>query len=127
MCHIETIQYNEHVGGDMDLNKLLNTFELFSEIDPNMQISTVMVYCYVARRPGCTQKDIETAFEMTNAAASRNVSYWTSMKFYNTPGVGFLRREEDPTDRRYKILHLTDAGKRFLERLERANGTYSRT
>lgn len=102
----------------MDMNELLNTLELFAEIDPNMQVSTAMTFLYVARRPGCTQKDVETAFRMTNAAASRNVSYWTSMKLYNTPGVGFLQREEDPQDRRFKILTLTQAGQTFVKRME---------
>lgn len=106
----------------MDVNRFLNGLELFAEIDPNMQISTALVFGYVARRPGCAQKDVETAFQMTNASASRNITYWTTLKKIGTPGVGFLRRDEDPADRRYKILHLTEAGERFSARLQRMLG-----
>lgn len=101
----------------MDPNALINEIETFADIDPEMQIATMLTFLYVARRGTCNQKDIELELGMSNAAASRNVSYWSDFKIRNRPGLGFIRREEDPMDRRYKVLTLTDKGKAFYQRI----------
>lgn len=101
----------------MDPNVLIREVETFADIDPEMQIATMLTFLYVARRGVCTQKDIELELGLSNAAASRNVSYWAEQKIRDKPGIGFIRREDDPMDRRFKRLSLTDKGKAFYQRL----------
>jgi DNA-binding MarR family transcriptional regulator len=107
----------------MDPNALIREVESFADIDPEMQIATMLTFLYVARRGTCFQKDIELELGLSNAAASRNVAYWSDFKIRDVPGYGFISREEDPMDRRYKRLTLTDKGKAFYQRiLERDYG-----
>jgi DNA-binding MarR family transcriptional regulator len=101
----------------MNVNLLIHKAELFAHIDPAMSLSNMMTFLYIARRGTTTQRDIELELGLSNAAASRNVSYWTDMKIWGKPGQGYVERYEDPKDRRYKIVRLTKKGREFYDRL----------
>lgn len=102
----------------IDTNMGLNLAESFAQIDTTMQVSNMLTFLYVARRGVCTQKDIELALGLSNAAASRNVSYWTERKRYGVEGRGFIQRELDPKDQRHKLLSLTKEGQEFYKKLK---------
>jgi DNA-binding MarR family transcriptional regulator len=91
---------------------------LSEEVDSELQLQTLRVFLFVAHRGSCTQKDLEIGLRITNGSASRNVSYWTDLRFDKRPGKGFIIRIEDPVDRRFKVLTLTKSGRDFLERLK---------
>jgi len=55
----------------------------------------------------CGVSDISERFDITNAAASQLVD-----KLVHS---GFIKREEDPHDRRAKLLDLTDKGKELIQ------------
>jgi len=59
-------------------------------------------------RGNCAIGDISERFDITNAAASQLVD-----KLFQG---GFIKREEDPQDRRAKMLNLTDKGKDLIQR-----------
>lgn len=101
----------------MDIHALVVATERFAEIDPTMQVATMLTFLYVARRGTCSVKDIEIELGLSGAAASRNISYWTTFKVHDVPGVGFVDRHEDPRDRRYKVVSLTPAGQKFYDSL----------
>ena len=109
--------YASTEGNGMDLNELTNALETFSKIDPEVQIQTMMCFLYVAKRGKCSQKGVELDLKLTNAAASRNISYWTDRRFDRKPGKDFIERREDDHDRRYKVLQLTLKGQSFLDKL----------
>lgn len=100
-----------------NVNDLITALETFSTVDNEMQLPTILAFLYVARRGECTQKDIEVELRMTNATASRNISYWTDRRFDRRPGIGFIERREDDHDRRYKALKLNTRGRSFYEKL----------
>ena len=54
----------------------------------------------------CGLSDISERFDVTNAAASQLVDKLVQS--------GFIKREEDPHDRRAKLLNLTDKGKQLV-------------
>lgn len=91
---------------------------LSDEVDQELQLQTLRVFLFVAHRGSCTQKELELGLQITNGSASRNVSYWTDLRFDKKPGKGFIMRVEDPQDRRYKILTLTKSGREFWERFK---------
>jgi DNA-binding MarR family transcriptional regulator len=101
----------------MDVNVLSREIETFADIDPEMQVTTMLVFLYIAQRGVCTQKDVEIGLGLTNATVSRNVSYWCDRKSYQKEGIGYVERTEDPRDRRYKLLRLTKAGQKFYEKV----------
>lgn len=101
----------------MDTRILDKTLELFASIDPELQIQTIRVFLFVAIKGSCVQKDVETGLGMTNPSASRNVSYWTDLRFDKKAGKGFISRHDDVSDRRHKVLMLTKKGKEFYEKV----------
>jgi DNA-binding MarR family transcriptional regulator len=101
----------------MDINLFRNALESFQEIDSDMSLPTIMAFLFVAQREKCTQREVELELGLTNAGASRNVSYWTDRRFDRKPGVGFIDRTEDDYDRRYKVLRLTSKGQSFYDNL----------
>ncbi|MBI5840702.1 MAG: MarR family transcriptional regulator [Chloroflexi bacterium] len=54
----------------------------------------------------CGVSDISERFDITNAAASQLVDKLVQS--------GYLERTEDPSDRRAKVLNLTDQGRSFV-------------
>ena len=97
------------------------------EVSPEVQLSTLRAFIFVATRGKCTQKDVELHLGTTGASASRNISYWTERRFDREPGMGFIRREEDEFDRRIKSLTLTKSGLAFYSKLkEKIDGASKR-
>ena len=68
------------------------------------QFSILMQLHY---RGVCGMSEVSERFEITPAAASQLVDKLVQS--------GFIRREEDPQDRRAKSLKLTDKGKELIE------------
>ena len=68
------------------------------------QFSILMQLHY---RGVCGMSEVSERFEITPAAASQLVDKLVQS--------GFIRREEDPQDRRAKSLKLTDKGKQFIQ------------
>jgi len=91
---------------------------LQEEISEELQLNTLAVFLVIAEKGDCTQQDVETALNIDQPSASRNVSYWTTRRADRKPGMGFIDRVEDDYDRRFKRLRLSKKGKAFLERLQ---------
>ena len=105
-------------GFRMDINLLTKAITHISKnIDSELQLQTLRAFLFIAQRGSCSQKDVENELGITNASASRNVSYWTDRRFDRKPGLGFVERVEDEYDRRYKTLTLTLKGRDFFEQL----------
>ena len=102
----------------MNIYELDYVLEAISrDVDPEVQLQTVRTFLFIAMRGTCNQKDIESGLNLTNALASRNVSYWTDRRADRKNGFNFVTRVEDPYDRRYKILSLSDEGIEFLAKI----------
>lgn len=109
----------------MDVNELNRAFDKLRELDQEIQLQTAMCFLFVAQRGVCTQRDVERELGLTNAGASRNISYWTDRRFDRRPGMGFIARTEDEHDRRFKTLRLTSKGQSFYDYLRGKNGKTS--
>lgn len=102
----------------MNPNALIKACDFIAEeVDTELQLQTLRCLLFVASRGTCSQKDLEKSLGMTNASASRNISYWTNRRFDRKPGMGFIDRVEDEYDRRFKSLTLTKQGKAFVNKL----------
>ena len=58
-------------------------------------------------RGNCGVSDISDRFDITNAAASQLVEKLVQSRL--------IQREEDPSDRRAKLLNLTDKGRQLIQ------------
>ena len=123
----------------MDTNQGVALLRAFTCIEKDIQNSTMMVFLAIARNPGISQIHLEAELGLSNAQASRNVSYWTDdvrrgvtkeelargIRDNGGPvkGPGYVCRKENPSDRRYKLLDLTPLGREFYRAiLESQNG-----
>jgi DNA-binding MarR family transcriptional regulator len=61
----------------------------------------------VHHRGNCAIGDISERFDITNAAASQLVDKLVQN--------GLIRRQEDPSDRRAKLLNLTEKGRELIQ------------
>jgi DNA-binding MarR family transcriptional regulator len=68
------------------------------------QFSILMQLHY---RSNCGVSDISERFDITNAAASQLVDKLVQN--------GLIQREEDPSDRRARLLNLTDRGRKLIQ------------
>lgn len=107
----------------MQMREFIKGLEFLSTIDKDMQLSTALTLLYAAEREGQHQNDIEERTGMSNAAISRNVSYWSKWKRHKVAGHNMMESLIDPQDRRYRLLMLTNKGTAFINRLkEQING-----
>ena len=109
----------------MDINVVLEGTEEFAKLDPHMQLITMLTFIHIAQRGISNQQDIELLLGTNSASASRNVAYWTDVKHGGDAGFNFIQREEDPRDRRSKLLRLTKEGKAFYNKLQSKKGSAS--
>lgn len=104
----------------MNALELMNVLEwIGDEVTDEVQINTLRAFLFVASRGGCVQKDVEHYLKQTNATSSRSISFWTERRFDRKPGVGFIKREIDEHDQRYRNLRLTKKGQAFFEKLQK--------
>lgn len=96
---------------------LARVVEEFMALDRNMTLFQMHAFLLAATNEGQTQKWIEERMNTSNATASRTLARWLEMEKADKPGLGMLRSEIDPSDRRYRIVSLTPKGRQFLDKV----------
>lgn len=100
------------------LAKFYACIEEMRKIDPEMQAHTINIFVMVCMNPGITMKDLGNRLGVSQATMSRNIAALGKVHRLNRPGYDLLQAEEDPVERRRKIVNLTAKGKRVKESLE---------
>jgi DNA-binding MarR family transcriptional regulator len=98
------------------LNKLRLALEVLAsdERDARMSAVEMRVFLHSAIQPGITMKDLAQHVGVAQSEISRTV---TLFSMYDGQGYGLLRSEEDPHERRRKIVRLTPKGERVASHL----------
>lgn len=99
------------------LRRLLVTLAKAREVLGQVEIQQLETLLYVAVEGQVGQQDVGTRLHLTKAAASRNVdalSSWTPKKL---KGPGFVDADDDPQNRRYKVVRITPQGQKFVSDL----------
>lgn len=89
--------------------------EAMRDLDPNMPASQMLFLLYTAQMPDSSVRQIAQAANVPHASASR---YLTSLSdgrpAIGQEGLGVLEQTENPLDRKFKIVSLSDKGKELL-------------
>jgi DNA-binding MarR family transcriptional regulator len=109
-----------------DLKRLELILEEFRKIDPEMQMQKAMAFLAIAERDAegregqpLTIMALGERLGLAPASASRNVGVLTAGKdFKGREGHGLVAVEEDPSDRRARVLRLTPKGKRVMSTIK---------
>jgi DNA-binding MarR family transcriptional regulator len=98
------------------LNKLRLALELLAsdERDRFMNASEMQVFLWSALQPGITMKELAERVEIAQSQTSRIITLFSQ---HSEGGYGLLHAEEDPHERRRKIVRLTPKGERVAEKI----------
>ena len=102
-------QFSQAIRSWMDvfMHRSMRGWGLFAK-STGLSMPQFSILMQLHHRGNCAVGDISERFDITNAAASQLVDKLVQ--------GGFIKREEDPQDRRAKMLNLTDKGRKLIQR-----------
>lgn len=101
-------QFNQAIRSWMDvfMSRSMRGWGLFAK-STGLSMPQFSILMQLHHKGACGVSDISERFDITNAAASQLVEKLVQ--------GGFIKREEDPIDRRAKRLNLTDKGRKLIQ------------
>ena len=91
---------------DVFMNRSMRSWHLFAK-STGLSMPQFSVLMQLHHKGACGMSEISERFEVTPAAASQLVDTLVQ--------GGFILREEDPDDRRAKLLNLTEKGQELIQ------------
>lgn len=101
-----------------DLLPLLEVIEEIRVRDPDMTASVLSIFLYVATHDTCHKQAIEEDLEISTSNCSRAADWLLDKKTLRKPGLGLIKKEDDPSNRRRVMYSLTQQGKHLAKRLQ---------
>ena len=105
---------------DDTLNSFFEAIELMRLLDREFPAQMMAALLYVASHNGCHKQAVEQALGISTAAGSHTTDWLADRHRLGKPGLGLIKKVEDPSNRRRKFLILTDKGKELVRQLKRA-------
>lgn len=98
--------------------RLLKVINLLRLLDREVPGQVIATYLYVASHNKCHKGALEEDLDLTTASSSRNTDWLSEHHRLNKPGLGLIKKEQDPTNRRRQQLILTQRGEQLLKQIE---------
>lgn len=100
-------------------HRLWNALIDVRKIDPEMPAQTLAALCAIAmhnpdRDEPLTMRDVEQKVGVASSTMSRIISRLSKMKTPTEPGLDLVEQFISPTNRRYREVRLTPAGRAFI-------------
>ncbi|MCW4147917.1 MarR family winged helix-turn-helix transcriptional regulator [Halomonas sp. 18H] len=92
------------------LRRALSVIQEFRQIQSDMPIKTASLFTHVAANPGISMSELRKQTDITQATFSRTIAVLSEWQEHDKPGFGLIWTEEDPKERRKKLIHLTEKG-----------------
>jgi len=104
----KSVQFTQAIRSWMDvfMHRSWRSWGLFAK-STGLSMPQFSILMQLHHRGNCAIGDISERFDITNAAASQLVDKLVQS--------GLIQREEDPNDRRAKLLNLTDKGRDLIQ------------
>jgi DNA-binding MarR family transcriptional regulator len=104
-----SVQFTQAIRSWMDvfMNRSMRGWGLFAK-STGLSMPQFGLLMQMHHKGACGMSQVSERFEITPAAASQLVDKLVQN--------GFIQREEDPNDRRAKLLNLTDKGRDLIQR-----------
>ncbi|WP_067516938.1 MarR family winged helix-turn-helix transcriptional regulator [Endozoicomonas ascidiicola] len=100
-------------------NKYIEVIDLFWTVYDGIPSQAMMIYFLVAENEGISMTELEKLSGISQAAISRNVGKLGEIDRNHEAGLGLLKTERDPMERRRLLVYLSAKGKRFFEKTKK--------
>lgn len=104
---------SERDGIDM----LIRVLEALRKLDPDMPIQYALSFLTLAQNEGMSMGELSARLGIAQSSASRNVAALSRWHSFGKPGHDLVVAEEDPRERRRKLVRLTEKGHALIEEL----------
>ena len=97
------------------LNSLISVLKKLREVNPQFTLTNALTFLVIARDESAkvSQSELCREFRVVDATVSRMVRALTPEGERGKPGLGLVELEQDPNDKRRKIIRLTPEGERL--------------
>lgn len=99
--------------------KLSKGLERLHELHSDMTIQQAMAMLWIASNEGVTQREATGSLGFTESSTSRILALLSEYGSRTITGLGLIRSEINPEDRRERFIFLTSKGRRLVEDIER--------
>lgn len=99
------------------LDPLVRVLEELRTLDPDLPIQYALSFLTIAQNEGLSIRDLSERLGIAQSSASRNVAALSRWHSFGKEGLDLVRAEEDPRERRRKIVTLTEKGRDMAGRL----------
>lgn len=106
------------------LDNILAVFEEVKKHDPEMPFQRLALFIIIARSGPVQFEKLAGQLGLSRSGISRNISALGKWGFKTKAGLEWVETDEDPNERRRKLVFLSNKGQKVLARfLEVAEGT----
>ncbi|HYF86323.1 MarR family transcriptional regulator [Azospirillum sp.] len=96
---------------------VVQVLEAFRKLDPDLPIQYALSFMTIAQSEGISIGELAERLGIAQSSASRNVAALSRWHSFGKAGLDLVQAQEDPRERRRKIVTLTDKGREFLNAL----------
>ena len=96
---------------------VVHVLEAFRTLDPDLPIQYALSFMTIAQSEGISIGELAERLGIAQSSASRNVAALSRWHSFGKAGLDLVQAQEDPRERRRKIVTLTDKGRAFLDDL----------
>ncbi|PWC39330.1 MarR family transcriptional regulator [Azospirillum sp. TSO35-2] len=96
---------------------VVQVLEAFRKLDPDLPIQYALSFMTIAQSEGISIGELAERLGIAQSSASRNVAALSRWHSFGKAGLDLVQAQEDPRERRRKIVTLTDKGRAFLDAL----------
>lgn len=91
--------------------------EAFRTLDPDLPIQYALSFITIAQNEGMSIGELAERLGIAQSSASRNVAALSRWHSFGKAGFDLVQAQEDPRERRRKVVTLTDKGRGFIDSL----------
>lgn len=99
------------------LDPLVRVLEALRTLDPDLPIQYALSFLTIAQNEGLSIRDLSERLGIAQSSASRNVAALSKWHSFGKAGHDLVQAEEDPRERRRKIITLTERGRELATQL----------
>ncbi|QQP89560.1 winged helix-turn-helix transcriptional regulator [Skermanella rosea] len=100
-----------------EIASLMRVLEEFRKLDPDLPIQYALSFLTLAENEGISMRELAERLGIAQSSASRNVAALSKWHSFGKPGLDLVQAEEDPRERRRKIISLTPKGHALIATL----------